>query len=239
MSKTEQRRQKKLAKKRSKEVVKRKQLARQRNVMQSVAGQVGAAASGSIKHCLMSDGLFKEDIEIGMVLISRQLSDGRLVCVWFLIDALCLGVKDHHVLVGYPSQINDYVEQVGERQSLRSVSPSFARKFVESAVDYANRFDLPPASGYQKLAAIWGDIDPSECSEEFRFGDASGKPRYVSGPHDSPEFQARIIDALQRTAGEGNFDFVVMVGSDFAGLERPELLAEDGPDQPRNPDNIV
>ena len=57
MANTEQRRQKKLAKKRSKETAKRKELARLRNVMQSMAGQISAAAGGAIRDCLVSDHL--------------------------------------------------------------------------------------------------------------------------------------------------------------------------------------
>ena len=148
---------------------------------------------------------------MGIVLITRQLPDGRVACVFFLVDALCLGVKDHHAVVGYPADINDYVQQMRERESLRQATPSLARKLVESAVDYAEQFDLRPAAGYQKLAAIWGDIDPDECAEEFHFGSPEGKPRYVSGPHDSKQFQAQVIDSLKRTAGEGNFDYLLMV----------------------------
>jgi len=210
MSIKEQRRQKKLAKKRTKEVAKRKELARERHSLSSIAGQVQAAAKGAIVSCMVSDSLFENDVNIGIVLINRKLPDGRIVCVWFLIDTMCLGVKDHHALTGYPADMNEYIEQLKGRQPQRIVSPSFARKFVESAVAYAAQFDLQPVAGYSKLAAIWGDIDPSECSEEFEFGDENGRPRYINGPDDSPSFQAEVIERLERTAGKGNFDFVVM-----------------------------
>ena len=227
MSKTEQRRQKKLAKKRSKEIAKRRELARQRNAMQSIAGQISAAANGSIRHCLVSDHLFDDTSKIGAVLISRQLPDGRIACVTFLVDAMCLGVKDHYAVVAFPSQINDYVDQNTERQLMRSSSPAFARKLVESAIDYARQFELPPASGYQKLAAIWGDIDPNECSDEFQFGAPNGKPRYINGPYDSADFQTRVLESLERTAGEGNFEFVFMGGPGLQFPDEIELLDDD------------
>lgn len=239
MSKTEQRRQKKLAKKRSKEIAKRKQMAHQRNVMQSIAGQVSVAASGSIEHCLVGDSLFEDYINLGMVLITRRLADGRVACVWFTIDMLCLGVKDHYALVGFPGQINDYVERVHERQPMHSVSPPFARKLVESAIDYAAQFELQPAPGYQKLAAIWGDIDSSECSEEFKFGADNGKPRYVSGPNDSRAFQAKVADTLQRAAGEGNFDVVIMDRINSGSLDRIEMLSGDEPESQVLPESFA
>jgi hypothetical protein len=56
-------------------------------------------------------------------------------------------------------------------------------------------------------------LDPSEDwpqKHNLTFG-KDGKPLYVSGPEDNVD---RIMAKLHRTAGEGNFDFLIGIGED-------------------------
>lgn len=231
MSAKEQQRQKKLAKKRSKELAKRKQQAREKNAMQSLAGQMQAAGRGSIDRCFISDEVVG-GIALGSVLISRFLPDGRVGCVHFLIDSLCLGVKDVDGFTVYPAQLSEFLERLGERETLTPCSAAKAKKYVESAIEYAAQFDLHPAADYKKVEAIWNGIDASECQETFPFGGENGKPRYVPGPFDSPRFQNNVLDHLRATVGEGNFDFVMNIDGQELGMSTigvgNELNGEDG-----------
>ena len=45
-------------------------------------------------------------------------------------------------------------------------------------------------------------------SGKVKFG-KDGKPLFISGPYDNAE---AIVRQLARTAGEGNFDYVMMLG---------------------------
>ena len=220
MSTKEQRRQKKLAKKKSKEIARRKVMAREKNAMQSLAGQMKAAAAGPIDLCLISEGNFNTNHKLGTVYISRKLRDGRIVAVKFLIDGMCLGVKDIAPLVIFPADQKDILEQMHEAESFQSASPERARKYVESAIAYARQFGLGPHSDYVKVEAIWGNIDADACDEEFVFGDEEGKPRYVNGPFDSSLFQRQVLEKLQTHAGDGNYNYDFM-GSMSNG-ESPE-----------------
>lgn len=230
MSTKEQRRQKKLAKKRSKQVIERKQRARERGVLQSLAGQIKAASTGAIEHCLISDEALDPTRRLGTVWISRRMPDRRLACVRFLVDGMCLGVKDLHGFCCFPADLVEMLERTGEVETLRSATPPRARKLVESAIAYAEQFDLHPPADYRKVAAIWGDIDAGQCKEEFRFGGDDGKPHYINGPYDSELFQKRVMQSLERTAGEGNFYFTFMGRlnsladvDEFIALDDPEL----------------
>ena len=114
MSTKEQRRQKKLAKKRSKQVIQRKQQARERNSLQSLGGQIEAASNGAVEHCLISDGVLDPAHKLGSVLISRRMPDRRLGCVRFLVDGMCLGVKDVHAFTCFPANMNEWLEKMGD-----------------------------------------------------------------------------------------------------------------------------
>jgi hypothetical protein len=175
---------------------------------------------------MIGDGVLDPIRRLGSVLISRRMPDRRLACVRYLIDAMCLGVKDIYAFTCFPADMSEWVEKLGNVETLRSVPPERARKLVESAVAYAEQFDLHPPADYHKVAPIWGQIDADQCSEEFAFGDKEGKPNYINGPHDSAFFQARVIEALERTAGKDNFNFTFLgrYGSnDESFYDDPEL----------------
>ncbi len=230
MSTKEQRRQKKLSKKRSKDVLKRKEQARERNSLQSLAGQIKAASVGSFEHCLISDDVFEPDRKLGTVWVSRRMPDRRLACVRFLIDGMCLGVKDVDAFTAFPADVNEMLENAQRVESFRSAKPERALKLVKSAVEYAEQFDLHPPADYKKVIPIWSGVDADECTDEFRFGGAGGKPHYINGPNDSPFFQTRVIETLERTAGKGNYNFTFLGSAtsfdgneDDIALDDPEL----------------
>jgi hypothetical protein len=229
MSTKEQRRQKKLAKKRSKQVIQRKQQARERNMLQSLAGQIKAASTGAVEHCMIADRVTDSHQKHGSILISRWMQDRRLACVRFLIDGMCLGVKDVHGFTCFPASMAEYLEKVSRVESFHNATPERARKLVESAIAYAHQFDLQPHPDYRKVAAIWGDIDSGQCEEEFEFGGENGKPNYISGPDDTRLFQSRVIERLERTAGPGNYNYIYLGSEDSLAdendyyIDDPEL----------------
>jgi hypothetical protein len=64
-------------------------------------------------------------------------------------------------------------------------------------------------------------LDPPEAYQHKRkieFG-RKGKPFYVSGPNDGRYRIKEIIATLTRTAGEGNFDYLVGLGSPDSPME--------------------
>src|SRR5262245_23564829 len=56
------------------------------------AGAARLAGEAPLHGCLVPAGLFESGI--GTVVVSRKLTDGRIVAAVFLLDVWCLGVKD-------------------------------------------------------------------------------------------------------------------------------------------------
>ncbi|MGB7324986.1 MAG: hypothetical protein WBD31_08945 [Rubripirellula sp.] len=202
MAAKEQQRQKKLAKKRSKELARKKSQAREKNRMQSFAGQFEAGLTGPIERCLAAEGLFDSPSKFGSVLVSRRMPDGRLCVVRFLIDGLCLGVKNANAFFCFPSQLNSTIESGPE--NMVAVAPPAAKKMIEQAIAFAAKFELQPAPYYAKVSAVFDDIDSSECETDFEFG-RDGQPVFVTGPYDTDQRIGEITDKLQRTAGQDNY----------------------------------
>ncbi|MDA8744547.1 hypothetical protein N9N28_07940 [Rubripirellula amarantea] len=238
MSANEQKRQKKLAKKRSKELARKKEVARQKNSLQSLAGKIKAAAEQPIDRCFASENLFNEQDRFGTVFISRRMADGQLACVRLLIDGLCLGVKHADAIVCFPTEANELIDRIKRTEDMRVTSPPAARKLVEGAIEFAQQFGFEPHPQYAKFLPIWNGVDASECMTEFEFG-RDGKPVYISGPDDTPESASRIAMQLAERAGEGNFemdyDAAYRLGdleSDSDWVDDPELDVDIDEDVP-------
>jgi len=202
-------RQKRLerAKKNRKERHKSLQRQKQRGLFELLT----EASSAPIKHCCAAEVLWHEGI--GNVLISRQLPNGNVAFAMFLVDMYCLGVKD---VFGNTMPQAMYAGKLYGRlvkqSSIVPLTPPALRKLVEGAVEYARSLGLQPHPDYRKARPIFGDIDASECTEEFEYGDR-GKPHFFAGPHDSPQRCSEIIRILTRTCGEGEFHCTVPLGT--------------------------
>ena len=208
MKKNEQQRQKKLAKKRAKELTKKKHAARERNEMQSLAGQIKAAQSGTIESCYLSRSLTNGVAEelIGNVVIARKMPDRKLMVVRYLVDAACLGVKDVDAAAIFPSQFSDMMEQVDQHDQLDKVTPAKAFKYLRGAIDFANASGLTQPKDTEKVFAIWDGVNPEHCEETFTYG-VSGVPTYRPGPYEDIHAQILIVEKLRKNLGEGNYQY--------------------------------
>ncbi|WP_182867749.1 hypothetical protein [Stieleria mannarensis] len=229
MSKTEQSRQKKLAKKRKKEIAKRKQLAAEKNAMKSIVGQISAAQRAPIMGCYVANGLLDNERsdEIGGVLVGRPLPDGRVVFVCFLVDKACLGVKDAFARLVTPQQFSEQVRGFSSRDPMTKCEPSLAKKLVSESVRWAGQFGLTPMGDYQRVSRIWQDVDETACEQEFRFG-RDGVPCYIQGPNDSPEFVHRVMNTIGQHLGDGQVPFL-MTDDDVEAMEDWDDEDEDDP----------
>lgn len=208
MALSEQKRQRKLAKKHAKDSQRRKKIVLQQQQMSSLAGKMTSAAHGKILRAGISESI--QTVGKGNVTIVRQGPDGLLALAMFLVDSYCLGVKDTagHLLA--PVEINDILENFEDR-GMVNVSPGVARSLVEGAVAYARQFGIEPHPDYRKVACIFGDIELESIEGLYTFG-RDGRPCYSSGPFDDLSKQSMILNKLDESVGRGNYDFLFMSG---------------------------
>lgn len=133
----------------------------------------------------------------------RQTRNGAVASV-FLIDMYCLGIKDAFFIKDF--DMESFRSRYAEAE-MTTVSPEYALKLILDATAYAENIGFEPSSETGLCKLIFGNVDPTTCTEEFVFG-RNGKPTYTNGPNDSPEKQRSILDTLQKL-GHGNFDFVL------------------------------
>ena len=172
--------QKKLEKQKAKQKAKRRELARRES--RGVPARLEAAATAPILHCCTTRDLWKNGI--ASVLMSRELHDGNVAFVVFLVDMYCLGVKDvfHGITPRrlYERNVYGRILRPGRVVTLK---PECARKLIEGAVSYAADSGLSPHADYRAGRLIFGTISAEACAEQFTYG-KDGKPMFVSGPND-------------------------------------------------------
>lgn len=168
--------------------------------------------------------------ESGMtnVIVARRHSNGNITFCSYLVDLLCLGVKDTMFLFNIP---NFKYEEIKERQKegidLIAVDYTLAHNIIFSAVGYAEDFGFEPHKDFTSVTQyhLLEDNDDVELID-IECG-MDGKPCYFRGPNDDDGTVNRIIAQLERTAGPGNYNFVIGDGDEWPDREEDEAWTED------------
>jgi hypothetical protein len=192
------REQKRLAKQKAKREAKRRQLAKRESPDPTV--RLKSADRWPVVAALVPDTLWSTGI--GNLLFARRMPDGRLACGVFLLDVYCLGVKDAWWKIVSTGDFKEIRKHVEEQGRLEDAPPEYFAKLVYRAVDYAQSLGFPPHRDFRHAQRLLAGIDPSQCPDEFEFGQ-NGRPHYIAGPSE-PRDKARAI-ARQVAAQGGHF----------------------------------
>lgn len=149
-----------------------------------------------------------EDEGFTQIIIGRQHPDGKMSIVTFLIDKLCLGVKDVtpfiHVM---PAKVRQLLSTIASNLPFLFVDckPKMAYQYIYAAIDYAAQWGFSPHSDFEKGKYILAPRGTFDEPYHFTFG-RNGKPFFVNGPFDNVD---EIIQKLEKNAGKGNYDFLI------------------------------
>lgn len=207
MATSEQKRQKKLKKRKQKQ-----NLAKKLSNTFSSKHPVTVFSKYPIHECLVPNNLFETGL--GTIVISRRSPLGEIGCSAFVVDTYCLGVKDTMFTIADEAKYNAVIKPGlarGNEGSIETAHPTCARKLVEGAVSYAHDLGFSAHPDYRKYKAMFGDIEKSACPEKYSFG-KDGKPFYINGPNETSKQSERIIKQLENVCGEGNFDYMLGMG---------------------------
>jgi hypothetical protein len=199
------RRQKKLERQRAKQKAERRALVRRQSG--GLPARFQEAASAPVLHCWAIRELWQAGI--GHVLLSRQLDNGNVAFVVFLVDVYCLGVKDVIMNV-LPRAVYDanIHERMTKRFPVVLLKPECCRKLVEGAVQYALDLGLPPHADYRVAKLIFGSIAAEACTQQYVYG-KDGKPLFVSGPYDDDAKCRFVLRALQDHCGPDGYHYLM------------------------------
>jgi hypothetical protein len=169
----------------------------------SLPERVRRAATTPIQHCLLNAKLF--DNGMGTLMLARGTSrTGQLAVASFLIDALCLGVKDVMFRSIGADEFADYVAMAGLVEPLKPVDPRHARKFLRELVGWSRAIGFSPHPEFAAVEPIFGDVNADACDRVFQFG-RDGKPFYIPSESETPAQVSLRLKQLRSRLGEDGF----------------------------------
>jgi hypothetical protein len=148
----------------------------------SLPEQVRIAAGLPIQHCLLSHGFPKGGT--GTLLLARGATPWRFNAGVFLLDSLCLGIKDIIFSSMTSEQLEDFREAIADTAPLEPVEPSYARKLLRDLASWAQVIGFAPARDFAVVERLFGDVQAEACDAAFQFG-YEGKPLYLGDLSDT------------------------------------------------------
>jgi len=147
-----------------------------------------------------------QDQGITPVVVARQQPEDKVVYGLFLVDIYCLGVKNALWKADVSlKQFNRNLPQLCSNMP-EPCDASLAHELIYGSIDYARHYGFEPHPDFGKASLILDPVEAHPRKHKVKFG-KDGKPFFVSGPYDNAR---AIVNQLMRTAGEGNFDYIVM-----------------------------
>jgi hypothetical protein len=200
--------QKTLMKKRSKQKAGlQRQSHRQEFTSLSQQAIIRRARAFPFLECWISANWQKDDLGLVQIIVARQQPDGDICFGVYLVDKYCLGLKNTYANAGF-SQAR-YQHQVRDRifhETKSQVCPvELAHQMIYASIEYAARFGFQPEKDFALSQYVLAPRGELEESYQLTFG-RNGKPFFIAGPHDNA---ARILKQLEKTAGPGNYDYLV------------------------------
>lgn len=157
-----------------------------------------------IDRCLISDNYSNRGFT--MCLIIRQQPSGKFAFGSFLVDRLCLGIKDSMSNCNFTSeQIDELIEQMASNAPVEEVSPTYFHNMIYGALDYASELGLSAPKDFYLAEYLLDEELVDDDIDEIEMG-WNGKPFYVEGPHDNKQ---KILGALNQSVGKEGYEFIV------------------------------
>jgi hypothetical protein len=147
------------------------------------------------------------------VVIARQQADDQVLFASYLVDLYCLGVKDVTVNVNLTRKRFERSLPELCMQEPEAISVELAHEIVYGALEFALKYGFEPHQDFTRLHAdqVLDAPDAHPRAQNVQFGQ-DGKPLYVAGPYDNERKVKRILQTLESTAGEGNYNYLIGFG---------------------------
>jgi len=160
--------------------------------------RVYKAREWAIYECVINPS-WKEN-GLANILISRKQPDGLLIIGSYLVDTLCLGLKDTFCKVNYTAEkYETHKTKMYRDEEPFNCDISFAHTIIYGGIDFAATFGIKPQKDFKLSKYILIEPNKIEIDKSIEFG-KDGKPLYIQGPYDDPEI---IMNILKKTDSEG------------------------------------
>jgi hypothetical protein len=153
-----------------------------------------------------------QESKMAHIIISRHHSNGNITACMYLVDLMCLGVKDTDYMFNLPlSEYQEIISVFTERSEMVPISYALAHNIVYAGLEFADDYGFSPHEDFSSVTRYMLEEDNEDVELiEIECG-RNGIPVYTRSPDDNPAKISRIISKLEKTAGIGNFDIVAFI----------------------------
>ncbi len=171
------------------------------------------ARSLQIHECWINEDW--EDSGMANIMISRRHTNGNITFCIYLVDLLCLGVKDTiYIFNDTETEYQNFLEKLDEEMGMEMVKYALVHNIILSGVEFAEEFGFKPHKDFTSVTEYMLEEDTDDIELiEIECGQ-DGKPLYIQGPYENTATANKIMKQLEHSAGQGNFDFIQEVGSE-------------------------
>ena len=203
MKKGQKRKQKKTLKRRSERVSSAPRMGM--SSPREVLAHVRQANSYPIEGCWIMPGW--EEGGMAVVVVARRQTNGNIVYGVYLVDYYCLGLKNTFYNADIPAGRfrREILPEVMQGNEPQEISPALAHEIIYGAIEFAQQYGFRPQRDYRWSRYILDPPDMHPRTGTIAFG-YEGKPFFISGPYDNAD---AVLRQLGRTAGEGNYEYLV------------------------------
>ena len=152
-----------------------------------------------------------QDEKMATVVVARKHVSGNITYAIYLVDLLCLGVKESFFRYNESEcDFDNFREKLEETLDLYPIPYNLAHNIIYSAIEFAEEYGFEPYWEFTTVTKYLLEEDTDDIPLiEVVCGDEDGKPLYIRGDLDSPARVKQILAQLEKTAGDGNYHYIL------------------------------
>jgi hypothetical protein len=152
--------------------------------------------------CLVNAG-WQQD-RMANIIVMRQHTTGNITLGFYLVDLLCLGIKDTYYIFNTTQE--DAEEKFESHQDIfEEIDYNLAHNIVFAGHDFAMEYDIPPHKDFVLTKFILDEDNDDIGLIDIAVGDArDGKPHLMINPQGQGKW---ALEKLVKNAGEGNYHY--------------------------------
>ncbi len=150
-----------------------------------------------------------EDGGFANLIVSRGHTNGNLSLCFYLVDLYCLGVKDTHFRFNITrSDFQELIEK-GGNDGFIEISYPLAHNIVYAGLEFAEEYGFKAHKDFNSITRFMLEEDTEDVELIDIECGRDDKPFFVSGPFDDQVKINKILAQLEKTAGPGNYDYLL------------------------------
>ena len=118
------------------------------------------------------------------VVVTRMHTNGDITACFYLVDLMCLGLKNTRYFFNMPPyEYDEILEKMKDAYAISSIPYALAHNIIFAGIEYGAEYGFRPHKDFTSITANMLEDDTDEIELiEIECGGQNGKPCYVQGP---------------------------------------------------------